>query len=367
MTRPGTLFSIVSSLVFALPSLLHAAPPEKAAPVKAAPAKAAPAKPAPAKSGYHVAKEIPIGGEGGWDYLTVDSAARRLYISHNTKVVVVDVDSDKTVGEIGNLSGVHGIALAPDYGRGYISNGRSSMITIFDLKTLATIGEVKTTGENPDAIIYDSFSYQIFAFNGRSKNATVLEAKTGKVVGTIELGGKPEFAAADTEGKVFVNIEDKSEVVALDVKDLKVKARWPLAPCEEPSGMAIDRVHHRLLIGCSNKLAAFMDTESGKVVATVPIGQGVDANGFDPGTKLGFASNGEGTLTVIKEETPDHLTVVENVPTRRGARTMALDDKTHNVYLATAQFGPPPAPTAEQPRPRPPILPDSFVILVVSK
>ncbi|MFY9822425.1 MAG: YncE family protein [Thermoanaerobaculia bacterium] len=361
MTRPGALFSVVASFVFALPALLHAVEP-----VKAASAKSAPAKPVPAKSGYHVAKDIPIGGEGGWDYLLVDSMARRLYISHATKVVVLDVDNDKTVGEIGNLSGVHGIAVATDYGRGYISNGRSSMITIFDLKTLATIGEVKSTGENPDAILYDPFSYQIFAFNGRSKNATVLEAKTGKVVGTIELGGKPEFATTDLDGRVFVNIEDKSEVVALDVKTLAVKAHWPLAPCEEPSGMAIDRVHHRLLIGCSNKLAAVMDTGNGKVVTTVPIGQGVDANGFDPGTKLGFSSNGEGTLTVIKEETPDHFTVVENVPTRRGARTMALDEKSHKVYLATAQFGPTPAATAEQPRPRPPILPDSFVILVVS-
>jgi DNA-binding beta-propeller fold protein YncE len=357
MTRSGALFSVVASIVLAVPGLLLAAAPKKAAPVKAA----------SAKTDYHVAKEIPIGGEGGWDYLTVDSAARRLYISHAAKVVVVDVDSDKKVGEIGNLSGVHGIAVAPDLGRGFISNGRSSMITIFDLKTLATLSEVKSTGENPDAILYDPFSSQVFAFNGRSKNATVLDAKTGKVTGTIELGGKPEFATSDAAGKVFVNIEDKSEVVELGAKDLAVKARWPLAPCEEPSGMAIDRKHHRLLIGCSNKLAAVVNTESGKVVTTVPIGDGVDANAFDPGTGLGFSSNGEGTLTVIKEETPDKFTVEGNVPTRRGARTMALDEKTHNIYLATAQFGPAPAATAEQPRPRPPIVPDSFVILVVSR
>jgi hypothetical protein len=361
MTRSGALFSVVASLVLGLPAGLHAAAPPKTTP------KAAPAKAAPAKTDYHVAKEIPIGGEGGWDYLTVDSAARRLYISHATKVVVVDVDSDKTVGEIGNLSGVHGIAVAPELGRGFISNGRSSMITIFDLKTLATLSEVKSTGENPDAFLYDPFSSQVFAFNGRSKNATVLDAKTGKVAGTIELGGKPEFAASDLAGNVFVNIEDKSEVVEIGAKDLAVKARWPLKPCEEPSGMAIDRAHHRLLVGCSNKLAAVVDTESGKVVTTVPIGDGVDANAFDAGTSLGFSSNGEGTLTVIKEETPDKFTVAENVPTRRGARTMALDEKTHNVYLATAKFGPPPAATAEQPRPRPSILPDSFVILVVSR
>jgi len=362
MTRSGALFSVVASLVLAVPAGLYAAAPPKATSPQAAPVKSAPVKPA-----YHVAKEIPIGGEGGWDYLTVDSAARRLYISHATKVVVVDVDNDKPVGEIGNLSGVHGIAVAQDLGRGFISNGRSSMITIFDLKTLATLSEVKSSGENPDAILYDPFSSQVFAFNGRSKNATVLDAKTGKVAGTIELGGKPEFATSDLAGRIFVNIEDKSEVVELGAKDLAVKARWPLKPCEEPSGMAIDRAHHRLLVGCSNKLAAVVDTESGKVVTTVPIGDGVDANAFDPGTQLGFSSNGAGTLTVIKEETPDKFTVAENVPTRRGARTMALDEKTHNVYLATAKFGPPPAATAEQPRPRPSILPDSFVILVVSR
>jgi DNA-binding beta-propeller fold protein YncE len=370
MIRSIACCGIVAGLLFASAGAPQGAAPEKkAAPAKPAPAKPAPEKSTPGKSGYHVAREIPIGGEGGWDYLTVDSGARRLYISHATKVVVVDVDSDKIVGEVGNLSGVHGIAVAPDLGRGFISNGRSSLITIFDLKTLATQSEVKSTGENPDAIIYDPFSSQVFAFNGRSKNATVLDAKTGKVAGTIELGGKPEFATSDLKGNVFVNIEDTSEVAELGAKDLKVKARWPLKPCEEPSGMAIDRKHHRLLIGCSNKLAAVVDTESGKVVTTVPIGEGVDANAFDPGTDLGFSSNGggEGTLTVIKEEKPDKFTVVENVPTRRGARTMALDEKTHNVYLATAKFGPPPAPTAEQPRPRPTIVPGSFVILVVTR
>ena len=354
MNRPLTILTILACLA----APLHAAPPAKA-----------PAKTPEKAPGYHVAKEIQIGGEGGWDYLTVDPTGRRLYVSHTNKVEVIDVDSGKKVGEVTGLSGVHGIAVANDLNRGFISNGRSSMITIFDLKTLATLSEIKSSGENPDAILYDPFSSQVFAFNGRSKNATVLDAKTGKVAGTIELGGKPEFATTDLEGNVFVNIEDTSEVAQLDAKGLKVKARWPLKPCEEPSGMAIDRKHHRLLVGCSNKLAAVVDTESGKVVTTVPIGAGVDANAFDPGTGLGFSSNGggDGTLTVIKEETPDKFTVAEDVPTRRGARTMALDEKTHNVYLATAKFGPPPAPTAEQPRPRPTIVPDSFVILVVSR
>lgn len=321
---------------------------------------------APAR--YHIVKEIPLGGEGGWDYLSVDPAARRLYVSHSTKVTVIDLDTGKPVGDVQNLSGVHGIAVAHDLGRGFISNGRSSTVTIFDLKTLGTLGEVKVIGENPDAILYDPPSGQVFAFNGRSKNATVLDAKTGKIVGTLELGGKPEFATTDLKGRIFVNLEDLSEVAVIDAKTRTVKAHWPLKPCQEPSGMAIDRKHHRILSGCDNKLAAVVDTDSGRVVTTVPIGEGVDANAFDPATDLGFSSNGgDGTLTVIREETPDRFTVVENVPTRKGARTMALDEKTHTLYLATAQFGPPPAPTAEQPHPRPTILPGTFTILVMGR
>jgi DNA-binding beta-propeller fold protein YncE len=363
MTRTAAFISLVACLALAPLAPLHGAP--SASPAASKPAAANPGAMSPGK--YHVVKEIQIGGEGGWDYLTVDPAARRLYVSHSTKVEVVDIDSGKVVGQVQNLSGVHGIAVAADLGRGFISNGKSSTVTIFDLKTLATISEVKVTGENPDAILYDPFSSQVFAFNGRSKNATVLEAKTGKVVGTIALGGKPEFATTDLAGKVFVNIEDLSEIAEIDAKSLAVKATWSLKPCQEPSGMAIDRKHHRLLSGCDNKMAAVVNTDNGKVVTTVPIGAGVDANAFDPGTGLGFSSNGEGTLTVIREETPDRFSVVENVPTRKGARTMALDEKTHTAYLATAQFGPAPAATAEQPRPRPAILPNSFTILVVSR
>jgi len=336
----------------------------------AAQAAAPAAKPAAAGHhlSYHVSKELPLGGEGGWDYLTVDAAARRVYVSHATKVVVVDADSGKVVGEVGNLSGVHGIAVAPDLGRGFISNGRTSMVTIFDLKTLATISEVKSSGENPDALLYDPPSGRVFAFNGRSGNATVIEGKTGAVAGTIALGGKPEFAVTDLNGTVFVNVEDKSEIAAINVKDMTVKAHWPLKPCEEPSGLAFDRKHRRLFAGCSNKMVAVVDADSGKVVTTVPIGPGVDANAFDPETDLVFSSNGgDGTVTVIHEDSPDHYTVVENAATRRGARTMALDEKTHNLFLPTAQFGPPPAPTAEQPRPRPAILPGTFVVLVVSR
>src|SRR5436305_5967768 len=338
----------------------------------AAPAKK-PANPAgrepgkvPAKSGYHLSKEIPVGGEGGWDYLVADAAARRVYVSHATRVVVLDADSGKTVGEVANLSGVHGIALAPELGRGFTSNGGSSMVTIFDLKSLAKLCDVHHTGENPDAIVYDPATRLVFAFNGRSASATVLDAATGKVAGTIPLGGKPEFAAADGKGEMFVNLEDKSEVAAIDARALSVKARWPLKPCEEPTGMAIDRKSRRLLVGCGNQMAAWVDADSGKVLATVPIGRGVDANGFDPATGLGFASNGDGTLTVLREESPDRLSVVANVPTRRGARTMALDEKTHAVYLSTAELGPAPAPTAQQPHPRPAIKPDTFTVLVVA-
>jgi DNA-binding beta-propeller fold protein YncE len=350
MKRPAALLSLAGLALASSTPSLHAA---------------APAAPASKASGYHVVKEIHLAGDGGWDYLTVDPAARRLYVSHSTKVNVVDLDSGKPVGEVQNLSGVHGIAIAHDLGRGFISNGKTSTVTIFDLKTLAPLDEVKMTGENPDAILFDPFSSRVFAFNGRTGNATVLDAKTGKVEGTVELGGKPEFATTDLAGRIFVNVEDKSEVVEFGARDLKVQAHWPLKPCEEPSGMAIDRKHHRLLIGCDNKMAAVMDTKTGKVVTTVPIGEGVDANTFDPATGLGFSSNGDGTLTVIHEDSPDRFTVVENVPTRKGARTMALDEKTHNLYLSSAQYGPAPEPTAEQPHPRPTILPDTFTLLVV--
>jgi hypothetical protein len=318
-------------------------------------------------SGYHVIQRLALGGEGGWDYLSTDSAARRLYVTRGSHVMVVDLDSGKLAGDIPNLSGVHGVALAPDLGRGFISNGKSSEVTVFDLKTLKVLQTVKVTGENPDAILYDPFSHRVFAFNGRSGNATVLDAKSSTVAGTIPLGGKPEFATTDLQGRVFVNIEDKSEVLALDATKLTVTERWPLNPCEEPSGMAIDRKTHRLLVGCGNKMAAVVDSTTGKVVATPPIGEGVDANGFDPGTNLGFSSNGSGTLTVLSEDAAGSFKVLDNVPTERSARTMALDEKTHRIYLSSAKFNPPPAPTAEQPHPRPTPVPGSFVLLVVGR
>lgn len=319
-----------------------------------------------AAGSYHVKTKFKIGGEGGWDYLIADSDARRLYVSHGSQVEVLDLDSGAVVGKIPDTPGVHGIALAPELGRGFASDGRANKVTIFDLKTLQTAGEA-ATGKNPDAILYDPASKRVFTFNGGSADATAIDAASGKVAGTIALGGRPEFATADGEGHVYVNIEDKSTVVAIDSRKLAAAEPWPLAPCESPSGMAIDVKHHRLFIGCHNKMMAVMNAENGKVIATPPIGEGVDANGFDPATGLAFSSQGDGTLTVVHEDSPDKFSVVQNVQTQRGARTMALDLKTHNVLLSIAEYGPAPAPTADRPRPRPSVVPGTFAILVVAQ
>ncbi|MBF0505871.1 MAG: YncE family protein [Nitrospirae bacterium] len=319
-----------------------------------------------ADPGYHVIKKLQLGGEGGWDYLTVDSAARRLYISRSTHVMVVDIDTDKVAGDIADTQGVHGIAIAPELNRGFTSNGRANTATIFDLKTLKVLGQVKT-GANPDAILYDPASKRVFTFNGRSKDATVFEAASGKVAGTIALGGKPEFAAADGRGKVYVNVEDTGEVVEIDSRNLSLTKRYSLKPCEEPTGMGLDAEHHRTYSGCHNKVMAVLDTDTGKVIATVPIGEGVDGNGFDPETGLAFSANGDGTLTVVRESSPGKFEVVENVTTQRGSRTMAIDIKTHNIYLPAAEFSPQTASTPEGSRPRPAMIKDSFSVLVVGK
>jgi YVTN family beta-propeller protein len=319
-----------------------------------------------AAPGYHVIKTYKLGGDGGWDYLTFDPASNRLYISRSTHVIVIDADSGQPVGDIPDTPGVHGIALAPEFGRGFVSNGREGTVSVFDLKSLKVLNKIKV-GENPDAILYDPASKRVFAFNGRSDDVTAIDAAKGEVVGTIKVDGKPEFAVSDEKGEIFVNIEDKSEVMALDPDKLEVKSRWPLAPCEEPSGLAMDRKHRRLFSGCDNKVMAVVDADSGKLVSTLPIGGGVDANGFDAETGLAFASCGEGVLTVVHEDSPDKFSAAESVPTKRGARTMALDPVKHRVFLVSAEFGPAPAPTAAQPHPRPTILPDSFVVLVVGK
>ena len=316
---------------------------------------------------YKVVRKATLGGDGGWDFVTVDPAGGRLYIARGTRVMVVDTGTLKVVGEIPDTAGIHGVAIAPDLGRGFTSNGRTSSSTIFDLKTLKPIGEVKT-GENPDMILYEPATHRVFAFNGRSKDATVIDAKAGTVAGTIALGGKPEVAVYDDKGNVYVNIEDKSEVVALDAKSMAVKGHWSLAPCEEPTGLAIDRAHRRLFAACDNKMMAVMDADSGKVVTTLPIGQGPDGAAFDPDRQLAFSSNGrDGTVTVIREISPDKFEVVQTLETSKSARTVDLDPKTHELYLVAAQFGPPPSPTPEQPRPRPAMLPGTFEVLVVGR
>jgi DNA-binding beta-propeller fold protein YncE len=327
-------------------------------------ASVAQAAPAP---DYKVLRKATLGGDGGWDLLAVDGVGKRLYISRGTRVMVVDTDSLKLVGEIPDTAGVHGIAVAADLGKGFTTNGRTSTSTIFDLKTLKALGEVKT-GENPDAIVYEPKTHRVLTFDARGQDATVIDAHTGTVAGTIALPGKPELAVSDGKGTVFVNLEDKSEVVALDVTALKVTARWPLAPCEEPTGLAIDRAHRRLFAACANKMMAVVNADTGKVVTTVPIGQGPDGAAFDEERQLAFSPNGrDGTITVIHESSPDAYEVVQTVETAKSARTVDLDPKGHLLYLVAAQLGVAPSPTPEQPRPRPPQVPGSFEVLVVGR
>jgi YVTN family beta-propeller protein len=316
-----------------------------------------------ADPGYKLEKKFTIGGEGGWDYLTMDSAARRLYISRGTHVIVMDADEGKVVGEIPGTTGVHGIALVPESNHGYTSNGGDNSVTVFDLKSLKEVAKIKV-GARPDAIIYDPASQRVFTFNAGSKDATAIDIKTEKVAGTVKLEGKPESAVADEKGMVYVNIEDKNQVVAFDSRELTVKNRWDLEGCEEPTGLAMDRASRRLFVTCHNDKMAILDADTGKVIATPAIGKGTDYCVFDPETKLAFSSNGDGTLTVVQEESPDKFTVVANVKTEPGARTMALDSKTHSIYLCTAKQKPA-APGAKPGRRA--FEPNSFVVLVVAK
>ena len=317
-------------------------------------------------SGYHLVKKVKLGGTGGWDYLEVEPSTRRLFISRSTHVIVVDTDDGKVVGDIPDTQGVHGVAFANEFNKGFTTNGRSVNSTIFDLASLKTTGDAKTD-KDPDAVIYDPFSKRVFTFNGDANSSTVIDAASGKVVGTVALGGGPEFAATDAKGKIFVNLEDKSSLVKFDAKTLKVENTWPLTPCESPSGLAIDAAHEILVVGCHNKLMAFVDGNTGKVIGTVPIGQGVDANRFDPLTQYAFASCGDGTLSIAHEDSPTKFSFVEKIDTQRGARTMALDYANHNIYLVSADFGPAPAATTDNPHPRPSIIPDTFTLLIYAK
>ena len=323
-----------------------------------------PGAPAFAQSSYKLEREIPIGGEGGWDILTIDSPAHRLYLSHSTKVVVIDLEKNAVAGEIADTPGVHGFVAVPEVGHGFSSNGKEAKASVIDLKTLKTITKVDT-GEGPDAIVYEPKHGEVYVFNHHGNSATVIDAKTNKVAATIPLEGSPEFAAVDSAaGRVYVNIEDKSEVAAIDTATHKVVANWPLAPGESPSGIALDPAHHRAFSTCDNQMMTMLDTESGKVVATAPIGKGPDGGAFDEKSQLTFASCGEGLTTIAKEEAPDKLTVVQTLKTERGARTMALDPSTDKIYLPTAQFEPMPSPSPGAPRQRPKIVPNTFKLLV---
>ena len=317
-----------------------------------------------ATDAYHLLKEIPVGGDGGWDYLSVDAGARRLYVSHGNEVVVINIDDNTVAGHISDTPGVHGLAVAPDLKRGFSTNGRENKASMIDLETLKTLSKIDT-GQNPDGMLYEPTQQEIYTFNGRGQSATVIDAKGGKVVATIPLGGKPEFAATDGKaGRVYNNIEDKNEVVVIDIKTHTVVNHWPIAPGEGASGMAFDATNHRLFLGASNKLMIMMDSTNGKIVGSVPIGDGVDANAFDPATQLAFASCGDGTVTIAHEDSPDKLTVVQTLKTEARARTMTIDPKTHRIYLASASYLAPAAITPGGKQGRAQMVPGSFKILV---
>jgi len=320
----------------------------------------------PQAGGYHVIRRMPIGGDGSWDYLRVDPDAHRIYVSRGTHMMVVDEISGKVVGDITDTKGIHGIALAFDMGKGFTSNGGSSSVSVIDLKTLKSTMEIKTTGDNPDSIIYDPMTKRVFTLNGKSNNSTVIDANDGKVIGTVDLGGKPEEPALDGKGNMFVNLEDKSSIMEFDTKTLAVKGTWPLAPCEGPSALSADVAHRRLFAAC-DKVMAVINADNGKVVASPPIGGDPDGNGFDPATGMLFASCREGLVSVIHEDSPDKYTVVGNITTQFGTRTMTMDPKTGHIFTVTADFRPAPPPTADNPKPRPEQIAGSFVILEIGK
>lgn len=353
-TRVAALFAaaLIAAMILLFPgaALLRAANPPASQPA----------------GGYHLIRTIKIGGTGWWDYMLVDPQHRHLFVSHGTHVVVINVDTGKIVGEIPDTEGVHGIAIAPELNRGFTSDGEANQVTIFNLTTLKTIGTVKVTGKDPDCIIYDPASERVFTFNGDSQTSTAIDARTGKVVGTIPLGGDPEYAVADGKGHVYNNIESKSEQVEINSHTLKITKRWSIAPCMHPSGLAMDTIHRRLFAGCRNGVMAVTDPDTGKVVQTFKIGPMVDACRFDPGTRTAFCSSGggTGTLTVVREDSPDNYTLLGYAKTEKFARTMALDPKTHHVFLVTATTGPRPAKaTPQNPHRHGKMIPGSFRVI----
>ena len=316
-----------------------------------------------AHSGYHVASTHVLGGDGGWDYIAFDSLGHRLFIARQTRVMVVDPESGKVITEIQGIGGAHGTAIADEFGHGFITGGRDSSVTMFDLQTLTVLGKT-TAAPDADAILYDPATKHVFTFNGDSKSSTVIDASTGKKLGTIDLGAGPEFGVSAWDGKLYVNLEEEGEIAEINAAAMKVTRKWSIAPCKSATGLAIDRSTHRLFSGCRNKVMAISDALAGKLITTVPIGAGVDANAFDPETKLAFASNGDGTLSVVSQNASGAYEVA-TVQTMTGARTMALDTKTHRIYTVSAKFGPAPAPTASEPRPRPAMIPNSFTLLTL--
>jgi hypothetical protein len=314
---------------------------------------------------YRITHELTLPGDEGWDYLSFDELSHRLFIAHGTRVQVIDTERLSLVGEIADTPGVHGIALAPDLNRGYISAGRAGLVVVFDLKSLARLRQIRTTGENPDAILYERTTQRVFTFNGHGRNATALDANSGELLGTLALDAKPEFAVSDGQGQVYVNLQDRNSIARIDARSLRVSAVWPLPGCDEPSGLAIDAPNRHLFTVCGNQVMAVVDATSGQVLGTAAIGAGVDAAAYDPGVRLAFASCGSGVLTAVSLSPAGLPQVAQSLPTRPGARTMALDARRHRIFLVTADFGATPAATLAQPRPRPPIAPGSFRLLVV--
>jgi DNA-binding beta-propeller fold protein YncE len=321
------------------------------------------AQTAPATAPYRLLHTIAVGGEGGWDYLNVDPAGERLYLSHGSQVEVVDLKTRKVIGTIPNTPGVHGVDVVPSANRGYITCGRNNTCVVFDLTTLKPIGAPIATGPKPDALLYDAFSKRVFLFSNDGGKSTVLNAATGAVEGTAELAGDIEAPATDGKGHIFANVEDKSEVVEFDAKTLAVRLRHKLAPGEEPTGLGYDPKTNRLFSACHNEKLVVTDSKTGKQIAVLPIGAGVDGAVFDPSTNNVVTSNGSGTFTVIHQDSPTKYTVVANMPTAKGARTIAIDPKSHHIFTCTADYGPTPAATTENPRPRPSIVPGTFRVL----
>jgi DNA-binding beta-propeller fold protein YncE len=313
---------------------------------------------------YEITHTYNVGGDGGWDYVVPDAPNHRVFIGRQNRVMVVDMNSGRLIAEVTGINGAHGTAVAPATGHGFATSGNDSSIVMFDLKTYKTLARIRAA-EDADAIIFDPTSKRIFSFNGDANSSTVVDARMGTLVTNIPLGGKPEYGQSARNGKVYANLVDSSQIVEIDSRTLTVTRRWSTAPCKNPVSMAIDTRHQRLFSGCRSGVMAISDYKNGTVVATVPIGRGVDGAGYDPVLRDAYASNADGTLTVIHQDTPDSYRVVQTVQTAQGGRNMGLDPATHRIYVVSARFGPVPDSTAANPRRRPPIVPGSFMVMVV--